>query len=223
MYVNGEARRVARRTKEEAEGTRTRIVDAAERVFRDKGVAHASLEDVAAAARVTRGAIYWHFKDKAELFEAMMRRVELPAQALMERAGAPGAANPLEILRASACEVLLRAARDAQVRASSRSPSTSASTWAMPRHPHRQLENQSECLATIEQGIRDCMRQGLLPRPSTEARGARRHGLRERDPLPVDPEPGELLARTPRANVGRYLFPRARGHAAAHPGKEGDR
>jgi len=59
---------VARRTKEEAEGTRTRIVDAAERVFRDKGVAHASLEDVAAAARVTRGAIYWHFKDKAELF-----------------------------------------------------------------------------------------------------------------------------------------------------------
>jgi len=156
---------VARRTKEEAEGTRTRIVDAAERVFRDKGVAHASLEDVAAAARVTRGAIYWHFKDKAELFEAMMRRVELPAQALMERAGAAGAANPLDMLRASACEVLLRAARDAQVRR----------VFEIAFHKceyvgdaagirTRQLENQSECLATIEQGIRDCIRKGLLPR-----------------------------------------------------------
>jgi AcrR family transcriptional regulator len=48
---------VARKTMEEAAGTRSRIVDAAERVFREKGVAHASLEDVAAAARVTRGAI----------------------------------------------------------------------------------------------------------------------------------------------------------------------
>ena len=166
---------MARRTKEEAEGTRTRIVDAAERVFRDKGVAHASLEDVAAAARVTRGAIYWHFRDKAELFEAMMRRVELPAQALMERAGATGA-DPLEILRASACEVLLRAARDAQVRR----------VFEIAFHKceyvgdaagirSRQLENQSECLATIEKGIRDCIRKGLLPRsidPKLAAHGA---------------------------------------------------
>ena len=47
---------MARKTREEAAGTRNRIVDAAERVFREKGVAHASLEDVAAAARVYRRA-----------------------------------------------------------------------------------------------------------------------------------------------------------------------
>jgi TetR/AcrR family acrAB operon transcriptional repressor len=155
---------VARRTKQEAEGTRTRIVDAAERVFRDKGVAHASLEDVAAAARVTRGAIYWHFRDKAALFEAMMRRVELPAQVMMERAEAAGATNPLEMLRASACEVLLRAARDAQVRR----------VFEIAFHKceyvgdaagirDRQLENHAECLSTIEVGIRASVRQGLLP------------------------------------------------------------
>ena len=156
---------MVRRTKEEAEGTRTRIVDAAERVFREKGVAHATLEDVAAAAHVTRGAIYWHFRDKGELFEAMMQRVELPAQAMMERAEAAGAADPLQMLRASARDVLLRAARDAQVRR----------VFEIAFHKceyvgdaacirDRQLQNQGDCLATIEQGVRACIRQGLLPR-----------------------------------------------------------
>ena len=42
---------MARRTKAEAEATRGQILDAAERVFYDKGVAHASLEDIAAAWR----------------------------------------------------------------------------------------------------------------------------------------------------------------------------
>ena len=167
---------MARRTKQQAEDTRKRIVDAAERVFREKGVAHASLEDVAASAKVTRGAIYWHFRDKAELFEAMMRRVELPAQVMMERAEAAGAADPLEMLRASAREVLLRAARDAQVRR----------VFEIAFHKceyvgdaagirDRQLENQSDCLATIEDGIRACVRQGLLPRgidPKLSAIGA---------------------------------------------------
>ena len=156
---------MARKTREEAAGTRNRIVDAAERVFREKGVAHASLEDVAAAARVTRGAIYWHFRDKAALFEAMMRRVEMPAQAMMERAAEAGAGDPLEMLRASAREVLLRAARDAQVRR----------VFEIAFHKceyvgdaaairDRQLENQADCLATIEQQVRACVRQGLLPR-----------------------------------------------------------
>jgi len=40
---------MVRRTKAEAQGTRTNILDAAERVFHERGVAHASLEDVAAA------------------------------------------------------------------------------------------------------------------------------------------------------------------------------
>jgi len=175
MSMGGSAG-VVRRTKQEAAGTRSRIVDAAERVFRDKGVAHARLEDVAAAANVTRGAIYWHFRDKAELFEAMMRRVEMPAQVMMERAEADGAADPLEMLRASAREVLLRAARDAQVRR----------VFEIAFHKceyvgdaagirDRQLENHADCLATIEDGIRACIRQGLLPRgidPKLAAIGA---------------------------------------------------
>src|SRR5574339_1300356 len=101
---------MVRRTKEEAQETRSRILDAAERVFHEKGVAHASLEDIAAAAEVTRGAIYWHFKDKAELFDAMMQRVVLPAEDMLEHAECSGDDDPLQLLRRATVEVLLRTA-----------------------------------------------------------------------------------------------------------------
>ena len=69
-----------RRSKEEALATRHRLLDAAEHVFLAQGVAGTSLNDIAVAAGTTRGAIYWHFKDKSDLFNAMMDRVVLPLQ-----------------------------------------------------------------------------------------------------------------------------------------------
>ena len=48
---------MARRTKAEAEQTREQILDAAEAVFLDRGVARASLAEIAQAAGVTRGAV----------------------------------------------------------------------------------------------------------------------------------------------------------------------
>ena len=48
---------MARRTKEDAEATRNKLLDAALEVFYAKGVAGASLTDVAVAASVTRGAV----------------------------------------------------------------------------------------------------------------------------------------------------------------------
>ena len=73
---------MVRRTKEEALETRNRILDAAEAVFHARGVARPSLADIAEAAGVTRGAIYWHFKDKSVVFAAMCDRVNLPVEAL---------------------------------------------------------------------------------------------------------------------------------------------
>ena len=63
---------MARRTKEEALQTRNDLIDAAELVFELRGVAGASLQEVAETAGVTRGAVYWHFRDKVDLFNAMM-------------------------------------------------------------------------------------------------------------------------------------------------------
>ena len=58
---------MVRRTKADAEATRLSLLDAAEQLFQARGVSRTSLNDIATAAGTTRGAIYWHFKDKADL------------------------------------------------------------------------------------------------------------------------------------------------------------
>ena len=62
---------MARRTKEQAEKTRTDILSAAAALFVENGVSHTSLNDIAQKAKVTRGAIYWHFKNKGDIFDAL--------------------------------------------------------------------------------------------------------------------------------------------------------
>jgi len=67
-----------RRTKQESERTRQQILRAARREFLRHGVARTTLADIAASAGVTRGAIYWHFANKTDLFHAMREQVSLP-------------------------------------------------------------------------------------------------------------------------------------------------
>lgn len=98
---------MARSTKEEALETRSRILDAAESIFHANGVARTSLADVAAAAQVTRGAIYWHFKNKADVFHAMCDRVRLPMEAMTHGGSDDVTADALETLRA-ACLFAIR-------------------------------------------------------------------------------------------------------------------
>lgn len=75
--------------------TRERILDAAEDVFNEKGVSRTTLNEIAEAAGVTRGAIYWHFKNKVELFEAMVGRVRGPIRELMEKTADKNNEDPL--------------------------------------------------------------------------------------------------------------------------------
>ena len=90
---------MARRTKEDADATRNSLLDAAERVFYEKGVSRASLSDIAQAAGATRGAIYWHFKDKVDLFNAMMDRVTHPLEQVGSKSASMATLPPLERLR----------------------------------------------------------------------------------------------------------------------------
>lgn len=57
---------MARKTKEESQKTRDGILDAAERVFLEKGVGTTAMADLADAAGVSRGAVYGHYKNKIE-------------------------------------------------------------------------------------------------------------------------------------------------------------
>ncbi len=117
MYVNslGIAGRslVARKTKEEAQETRNRILDAAEQVFQRQGVSRTSLADIADEARVTRGAIYWHFKNKADLYDAMIKRVLDPEEARCN-AGMVTVSDPLGFIRGLAVDFLQRVPRDSR-------------------------------------------------------------------------------------------------------------
>lgn len=96
---------MVRRTKEEAEQTRKDLIEAARKVFHDCGVSRSSLDKIAQAAGVTRGAVYWHFKDKAELFFAMREDVFAP---MLERTDAvlysDAYTNPLDAIEASISE-----------------------------------------------------------------------------------------------------------------------
>lgn len=101
-----------RRTKAEAQETREQILDAAERVFHEKGVSRTSLNDIAGAAGFTRGAIYWHFKNKHDVFAAMLERKRLPLEALAQRAEHPEEKDPLGRLREFLIYVLCETVRD---------------------------------------------------------------------------------------------------------------
>jgi TetR/AcrR family acrAB operon transcriptional repressor len=87
-----------RRTKEEAAVTRASVLKAALAVFSAKGYAAATLDDVASAAKVTRGAIYWHFKSKADLYNTLTEELSARGADLVQEAVKEGGTF-LDILR----------------------------------------------------------------------------------------------------------------------------
>jgi TetR/AcrR family acrAB operon transcriptional repressor len=113
MYIVGV---MVRRSKEDALATRQQLLDAAEHVFLAQGVAGTSLNDIAVAAGTTRGAIYWHFKDKADLFNAMMDRVATPLQQVLSLVEAADEEDPLPALKKALRSALRQTVTDPQTR-----------------------------------------------------------------------------------------------------------
>ena len=107
---------MARRTKADALATRHQLLDAAECLFAEKGDSRTSLSDIAQQAGTSRGAIYWHFKDKADLFNAMMERVTLPLEATFQRLGNDPAVDPLQGMRQAMLDALRQTETDARTR-----------------------------------------------------------------------------------------------------------
>lgn len=107
---------MVRKTKEDAQVTRALILDAAERVFHRRGVSRTTLQEIAQDAGLTRGAIYWHFENKGELFHAMMERVTLPMMARMTTTSPEDEERPLDKIRRDTAAALHSIVHDAQVR-----------------------------------------------------------------------------------------------------------
>ncbi|RMF19446.1 MAG: TetR family transcriptional regulator [Gammaproteobacteria bacterium] len=65
---------MARKTKEDAERTYHALLDAAAELFIRQGVSRTTLSDIAHEAGLTRGAVYWHFRNKDSVIEALWAR-----------------------------------------------------------------------------------------------------------------------------------------------------
>ncbi|MDO6461294.1 TetR family transcriptional regulator [Granulosicoccaceae sp. 1_MG-2023] len=65
---------MSRKTKEEAAQTYNALLDSATLLFTRRGVMQTTLQDIARQANLTRGAVYWHFKDKDDLIRALWER-----------------------------------------------------------------------------------------------------------------------------------------------------
>lgn len=102
-----------RRTKAEAAETRCSILAAAEKLFFEKGVTNSTLDEIASAAGVTRGAIYWHFASKSDLFLELYNAAQLPRVNMAEVDEAAAADHdPLLVVEAMACDWLKMLAGD---------------------------------------------------------------------------------------------------------------
>ncbi|MCD7860688.1 MAG: TetR/AcrR family transcriptional regulator, partial [Oscillospiraceae bacterium] len=62
------------RISKDADVRKAEILDAAEKLFQEKGYAKATTDDTLSATGIARGTLYYHFKSKEEILLAMIDR-----------------------------------------------------------------------------------------------------------------------------------------------------
>ena len=90
---------MARKTKEDALRTRQLLIESAIQQFAQRGVTNTTLTDIADAAGVTRGAVYWHFSSKAELFNEMWQQQPPLRDLIQQNLATRNEQEPLKDLR----------------------------------------------------------------------------------------------------------------------------
>ena len=158
---------MVRKTKEDAQETHEALLDAAEQVFAQKGVTNTTLNDVANAAGMTRGAIYWHFKDKYALFEAMCDRAFLPMEAMLDKASQCQKNDPVVAIREYNLQFLKLVSRDQRQR-----NVFNIILHRCEKNPDIELFNterdqKTECLGKMQAIIQSAVDLGKLP-PDTD-------------------------------------------------------
>ena len=164
---------MVRRTKEEAQATRSHILDTAELVFEQHGVSGTSLAEIAKAAGLTRGAIYWHFTDKAHLFNAMMERVTLPLEETDATCGFKGADITLSQMRRGFVDVLRKVTTEPQLRRVFEIATHKVEyVGEMNAVRERHLAMRNGCLSDMERALKRALRSGEMPKGISARSGA---------------------------------------------------
>ena len=152
---------MVRKTKEDALATRDSILDAAATLFAERGVSRTTLQHIATAAGVTRGAIYWHFEDKGALFNAMMERAAMPLEAAMQLLDKADTSDPLGDLRDYAVRVFRLTVEDPNARRTFEIATLKMEyTDEMNAVRARRALNQAEWIKRAESRVRIGIRNG---------------------------------------------------------------
>lgn len=154
---------MGRRTKEDALATRDSILDAAEMLFEQQGVSRTTLQHIATAAGVTRGAIYWHFHDKSAVFNAMMERAVMPLETAAQCTEERGDLDPVNDVRHWLLSAFRLAATDPRARrvfeiATHKVEYVDELLGVRDRH----LANYYHWVARTESRLKTAIKQGML-------------------------------------------------------------
>ena len=82
-----------------AKATKAQIVEAADRLFYERGYEHTSFADIAAEVQISRGNFYYHFRTKDEILDAVIRKRLEDTQAMLDGWEADGAGPRERITR----------------------------------------------------------------------------------------------------------------------------
>lgn len=148
-------RRGARTHQERSHETTRNLVQAASETFAEKGFAATSIDDINAAARVTRGALYHHFASKSDIFRVVFEEKE---QELAARIAAAAAAtkDPWGAFCAG-CRAFLDACLDPAIQRIVLIDGPAVLDW----ETIRAIESRST-LALIQRGLVGAMKSGRL-------------------------------------------------------------
>lgn len=135
--------------------TRRQLIDAARKEFAQAGYAGASTERIVTAASLTRGALYHHYRDKRELFDAVFTEIEREIAERIERRSARKR-NAFDALVAG-CDAWLDACLDEEIRRIVLLDAPAVLGW------RRWMEIDAEHGAgLLREGIETCVEAGLL-------------------------------------------------------------
>lgn len=155
---------MARKTKQQALETRHQIIDAAIARFSEHGVSATSLADIASTAGVTRGAIYWHFKNKADLLNEIWAQCDAGLDDLETEYQTKYPGDPLSVMRAMLIYFLQATATDPQRRALMEIIFHKCEfVGEMTALRNIQQSLLLECYSKIEEVLRRCIDAGQLP------------------------------------------------------------
>jgi AcrR family transcriptional regulator len=146
---------------ERARGTRDELVRAARELFAERGYARVGTEEIVARARVTRGALYHHFRDKRDLFRAVHEELE---RELVESLGdeIAGIEDARELL-ARGVRSFLDACTDPALAQISLVDAPSVLGWA----EWREIDARHG-MGLVRLGLEAAMEQGVIPRQDPE-------------------------------------------------------